>query len=118
MAEFQELLDFPPAPKLAVDGKLDPRRRTQAELRGQALFFGKAQCAHLPPAAVLHRQLDAQPAARSDSTSRSMINGMMASRRRADQDVPAARHQGLAALPARRPAADARRHGRVLQRHS
>ncbi len=24
MAEFQELLDFPPAPKLGIDGKLDP----------------------------------------------------------------------------------------------
>jgi cytochrome c peroxidase len=24
MAEFQELLDFPPAPKLGVDGKLNP----------------------------------------------------------------------------------------------
>ena len=35
MAEFQELLDFPPAPKLSVvDGKLDPRRASPAELRG------------------------------------------------------------------------------------
>lgn len=45
MAEFQELLDFPPAPKLDVYGKLDPAKATPAELRGQALFFGKAQCA-------------------------------------------------------------------------
>ncbi len=44
MAEFQELLDFPPAPKLGIDGKLDPKKATEAELRGQALFFGKAQC--------------------------------------------------------------------------
>ncbi len=44
MAEFQELLDFPPAPKLGVDGRLDPSRASAAELRGQALFFGKAQC--------------------------------------------------------------------------
>ncbi len=51
MAEFQALLDFPPAPKLAVDGKLDPRKATEAELRGQELFFGKAKCGicHLPP---------------------------------------------------------------------
>lgn len=51
MAEFQELLDFPPAPKLAVTGKLDPRKATEQELRGQAIFFGKAQCAtcHMPP---------------------------------------------------------------------
>ncbi len=45
MAEFQELLDFPPAPKLDVFGKLDPKKATEAELRGQALFFGKAKCA-------------------------------------------------------------------------
>jgi cytochrome c peroxidase len=45
MAEFQELLDFPPAPKLGWDGKLDPTKATPAELRGQEVFFGKAQCA-------------------------------------------------------------------------
>jgi len=50
MAEFQELLDFPPAPKLGIDGKLDPARATDAEMRGQALFFGKAQCASCHPA--------------------------------------------------------------------
>jgi hypothetical protein len=31
MAEFQELLDFPPAPKLTVEGKLDPKKATAAE---------------------------------------------------------------------------------------
>ncbi len=35
MAEFQELLDFPPAPKLGLDGKLDPRLASEAEMRGQ-----------------------------------------------------------------------------------
>jgi cytochrome c peroxidase len=51
MAEFQELLDFPPAPKLDIFGKLNPAKASAAELRGQALFFGKAQCAvcHQPP---------------------------------------------------------------------
>ena len=51
MAEFQELLDFPPAPKLTVLGKLDPHKASEAERRGQELFLGKAQCAtcHLPP---------------------------------------------------------------------
>jgi cytochrome c peroxidase len=51
MAEFQELLDFPPAPKLDVFGKLDSKKATPAEQRGQALFFGKAQCStcHAPP---------------------------------------------------------------------
>ena len=51
MAEFQELLDFPPAPKLRINGRLDPDLASAAELRGQALFFGKADCAscHPPP---------------------------------------------------------------------
>ncbi len=51
MAEFQALLDFPPAPKLTILGKLDPAKSTASELRGQDLFFGKAQCAtcHTPP---------------------------------------------------------------------
>jgi cytochrome c peroxidase len=51
MGEFQALLDFPPAPKLNLFGRLDPARATQAELRGQDIFFGKAQCAtcHVPP---------------------------------------------------------------------
>jgi cytochrome c peroxidase len=51
MAEFQALLAFPPAPKLDVLGKLDPGKATPEELRGQALFFGKGQCAscHTPP---------------------------------------------------------------------
>jgi cytochrome c peroxidase len=51
MAEFQELLDFPPASKLKINGKLDPRKATAAEVRGQELFFGKADCAscHFPP---------------------------------------------------------------------
>jgi cytochrome c peroxidase len=44
MAEFQKILDFPPAPLLGLDGKLDPALASAAELRGQALFFGKAQC--------------------------------------------------------------------------
>ncbi len=65
MAEFQELLDFPPAPKLDVFGKLDPAKATPAEMRGQELFFGKGQCASCHHAALLHRQPDAQPADRA-----------------------------------------------------
>ncbi len=51
MAEFQALLDFPPAPKLNVFGKLDPAKATASEMRGQEIFFGKGQCAtcHTPP---------------------------------------------------------------------
>lgn len=50
MGEFQALLDFPPAPKLGIDGKLDESKASTAELSGQALFFGKAKCATCHPA--------------------------------------------------------------------
>lgn len=51
MAEVQEILDFPPAPKLDVFGKLDPDKASEQELSGQTVFFGKAKCAscHTPP---------------------------------------------------------------------
>src|ERR1700730_6575167 len=51
MSEFQELLDFPPAPKLNILGRLDRTKATEAEARGEDLFFGKANCAacHTPP---------------------------------------------------------------------
>ncbi|MEO6696919.1 MAG: cytochrome B6 [Gammaproteobacteria bacterium] len=51
MAAFQSLLDFPPAPKLGQDGKLDPAKASPDELAGQELFFGKAACStcHQPP---------------------------------------------------------------------
>ena len=52
MAEVQNLLGFPPAPGLGIDGKLDPRKfvADTPEMRGQAIFFGKAQCATCHPA--------------------------------------------------------------------
>jgi len=50
MAEFQAILDFPPASKLNIYGKLNPKKATRNELRGQAIFFGKAKCAICHPA--------------------------------------------------------------------
>ncbi|MGV3660244.1 MAG: cytochrome B6 [Prosthecobacter sp.] len=52
MAQLQNMLDFPPAPKLSpTTGRLDPAKATESEARGEQLFFGKAQCAtcHPPP---------------------------------------------------------------------
>jgi cytochrome c peroxidase len=51
MAEFQAILDFPPAPKLDIFGKLDPDKATEAELRGQNVFYNKGKCStcHVPP---------------------------------------------------------------------
>jgi cytochrome c peroxidase len=46
MSEVQELLDFPPAPGLGWDDKLDPKKFSadSLEMQGQKLFFGKARC--------------------------------------------------------------------------
>jgi cytochrome c peroxidase len=49
MAEFQALLDFPPAHKLDIYGKLIPEKATKSEIRGQEVFFGKAKCAVCHP---------------------------------------------------------------------
>jgi len=51
MGELQALLDFPPAPKLDVEGRLIKGKASEQELRGEALFYGKAACAgcHTPP---------------------------------------------------------------------
>jgi cytochrome c peroxidase len=44
MSEFEAILDFPPAPKLNVMGRLNRTKATQSEIRGEDLFFGKANC--------------------------------------------------------------------------
>jgi cytochrome c peroxidase len=58
MAQMQNMFDFPPAPKLDAQGRLDPARATEAERRGEALFFGKGQCGGCHPApAYLDQQM-------------------------------------------------------------
>src|SRR5881392_3027602 len=45
MAQMQNMLDFPPAPKLnPATGRLDPDRVSQAERQGEKIFFGKGKC--------------------------------------------------------------------------
>jgi cytochrome c peroxidase len=45
MAQMQNMFDFPPAPKLdPVTSRLDPAKANESEIRGEKLFFGKAQC--------------------------------------------------------------------------
>jgi cytochrome c peroxidase len=77
MAEFQKILDFPPAPKLGLDGKLDPAKANADELRGQALFFGKGQCStcHTPPYYLDSLMHDLEPERFYEPR---MINGIMA----------------------------------------
>ena len=50
MAQMQNIIDFPPAPKLDPAGRLDPARASREELAGERLFMGKARCAecHVP----------------------------------------------------------------------
>jgi cytochrome c peroxidase len=50
MAQMQNMLDFPPAPKLDSVGKLNPKLASESELRGEKLFNGKAQCSVCHPA--------------------------------------------------------------------
>ena len=54
MGDFNAILDNPPAPKLDPLMRLIPELASEQELRGEALFHGKAQCAkcHYGPAFV------------------------------------------------------------------
>ncbi len=78
MAEFQKILDFPPAPKLGHDGLLVASKATRAELRGQKLFFGKAKCGdcHTPPFYTDHQMHDLKVERFYEPR---MINGRLAS---------------------------------------
>ena len=107
VGDFNSIIDFPPAPKLDPTNHLIPDKATPAELRGEKLFYGKGKCGSCHPAEQLvPGQLDARPAGRAL---------LPRAPRGADQDLLAARHQGLAAVPARRAPAHARGHRRVLR---
>ncbi|MFY4728031.1 cytochrome B6, partial [Nitrospira sp. BLG_2] len=61
MAQMQNMLDFPPAPKLdPMTGRLDAKKATENEMRGEKIFFGKGQCAacHTPPFYLDHQMHD------------------------------------------------------------
>ncbi len=60
MAQMQNMLDFPPAPKLDITGRLDPNKATPQELEGEKLFYGKARCSacHIPPTFLDHQLND------------------------------------------------------------
>ena len=55
MAQMQNIINFPPAPKLLPTGRLDPAKATQQELAGEQIFLGKGQCAvcHVPQTSFL-----------------------------------------------------------------
>ena len=78
MAEFQALLDFSPAPKLGINGKLDAKKASESEMRGQQLFFGKANCGSCHPAPYYTDNLMHNLKTERFYKTR-MINGRMAS---------------------------------------
>lgn len=78
MAEFQAILDFPPAPKLGIDGKLDVKKASESEIRGQQLFFGKGNCGSCHPSPYYTDNLMHNMKTERFYTPR-MINGRMAS---------------------------------------
>jgi cytochrome c peroxidase len=60
MAQMQNMIDFPPAPKLNEVGELDPNKATELEMKGQEIFFGKGRCGvcHPAPFYLDHRMHD------------------------------------------------------------
>ncbi|MGY3606019.1 MULTISPECIES: cytochrome B6 [unclassified Bradyrhizobium] len=59
MAQMQNIIDFPPAPKLDPLSRLDPSKATQQELEGERVFLGKGQCAqcHVPQTSFLDNNM-------------------------------------------------------------
>ena len=49
MAAMQNMLAFPPAPKLGIDGKLNPKKATESELRGEKVFAKACASCHAAP---------------------------------------------------------------------
>lgn len=59
MAQMQNIIDFPPAPKLDPLGHLDPTQATAQELAGERIFMGKGKCAqcHIPEMSFMDMQM-------------------------------------------------------------
>lgn len=55
MGQMQDIIDFPPAPKLDPMGHLNPAKATQQELAGEQVFMGKGKCStcHIPQTAFM-----------------------------------------------------------------
>lgn len=59
MAQMQNIINFPPAPKLDPSGYLIEDLASTQELRGQEVFLGKGRCAecHVPELAFMDNQM-------------------------------------------------------------
>lgn len=60
MAQMQNMIDFPPAPKLDASGRLDRTKASRLELAGERVFHGKGRCAecHAGPGLLDHQMHD------------------------------------------------------------
>ena len=103
-----------PAPKLDVEGRLDPGKASEQELRGEKLFYGKAACAgcHAPPYFTDNLMHNLKVERFYDPK---LVNGVMASADGPIKTFPLRGIKGFAAVPARRPPADPGGHRGVLQ---
>ena len=59
MAQMQNIVDFPPAPKLDPFGRLDPTKASEQELAGERVFFGKGRCGecHMPQSSFMDNNM-------------------------------------------------------------
>ena len=59
MAQMQNIIDFPPAPKLDPMGHLDPSKATAQELAGEKVFMNKGHCAecHIPQITFMDNEM-------------------------------------------------------------
>jgi cytochrome c peroxidase len=59
MAQMQNIINFPPTPKLDPMGRLYPDKATPQELAGEKVFMGKGRCVecHLPQTAFMDQAM-------------------------------------------------------------
>jgi cytochrome c peroxidase len=59
MAQMQNIIDFPPAPKLDPMGRLDRSKASSRELAGEQVFLGKGRCAecHIPQTSFMDNNM-------------------------------------------------------------
>jgi cytochrome c peroxidase len=59
MAQMQNIVDFPPAPKMDAFGRLDPAKANEQELAGERVFFGKGRCGecHMPQTSLMDNNM-------------------------------------------------------------
>jgi len=59
MAQMQNIIDFPPTPKLDAFNRLNAARATPQELAGEKVFLGQGRCAecHMPQESFMDHQM-------------------------------------------------------------